>query len=88
MPRLTQKLALETLRNEIEKLDKRVTLVGLTPTKKKDAFRITLLKDGRSGTAKLKKDLIKEHLSQEGKGTGLKKALGKAVAHLSIRFGR
>ncbi len=88
MLRLTQKLAEETLRKEIERLDKRVQMVGLTQTKKKDAFRITLLKDGRSGTAKLKKNLIKEHLAQEGKGGGLKKALGKAVGHLSIRFGK
>jgi hypothetical protein len=88
MPRLTLKLAEETLRKEVQKLDKRVQMVGVSQNKKKDAYRVTLLKDGRSGTAKLKKDLIKEHLAQEGKGGGLRKALGKAVSHLSIAYGK
>jgi hypothetical protein len=29
---------------------------------------------------------VKEYLSQEGKGSGLRRALGKAVSHLSIAY--
>jgi hypothetical protein len=88
MPRLTQKLAEEILRKEVQNLDKRVQIVAINQTKKKDAFRITLLKDGKSGTSKIKKDILKKYLEQEGKGSGLRKALGKAVSHLSIHYGR
>jgi hypothetical protein len=34
----------------------------------------------------LKKDLLKQFLSQEGKGGALRKALGKAVGRLSIMY--
>ena len=87
MPKITAKLVEETLRKEIQKLDKRVQILGIEEGKKKDTYRVTLLKDGKSGSADLKKDVIKHYLSQEGKGKELKKALGKAVSHLSIRYG-
>ena len=86
MPRLTLKLAEETLRKEVQKLDKRTQVVGVAQSKKKDAYRVTLLKDGRSNSADLKKDLLKQYLAQEGKGSGLRKALGRAVSHLSIKY--
>jgi hypothetical protein len=85
---MTVKLVEETLRKEVQKLDKRVQVLGVKQGKKKDAYRVTLLKDGKSGSAELKKVVIKEYLSQEGKGTQLRKALGRAVGHLSIRYGR
>ena len=53
-----------------------------------DFYRVTLVKDRKSGSADLKKDVIKQYLSQEGKGKELRRALGKAVSHLSIRYGR
>jgi hypothetical protein len=60
----------------------------LSRAKKKNCYRVTLLKDRKSGSAELKKDVIKQYLSQEGKGKELRKALGKAVSHLSIRYRR
>lgn len=88
MRRLTQKLAEEILTQEVAKLDKRAQIGAVNQTKKKDAFRVTLLKNGKSGTAKIPKDVLRQHLAQEGKGAGLRKALGKAVSHLNIHFGR
>ena len=86
MPRLTLKLAEETLRAEVQRLDKRVQVIGVVQGKKKDAYRVTLSKDGRTGSADLKKEAIKQYLSQEGKGGALRRALGKAVSHLSIAY--
>jgi len=86
MPKLTLKLAEETLRAEVQKLDKRVQVIGVIQGKKKDTYRVTLSKDGRSGSADLKKEAIKQYLSQEGKGGQLRRALGKAVSHLSISY--
>jgi hypothetical protein len=88
MPKITVKLVEETLRKEVQKLDKRVQVVGVKEDKKKGAYRITLIKDGRSGSADLKEDTIKQYLSQEGKGKDLRRAVGKAVSHLSIKYGR
>jgi hypothetical protein len=85
---MTVKLVEETLRKEVQKLDKRVQVLGVQQTKKKDAYRVTLLKDGRSGSAHLKKDVIKQYLSEESTGKELRRALGKAVSHLSIKYGR
>jgi hypothetical protein len=82
------KLVEETLRKVVQKLDKRVQVLGVKDDKKKNAYRVTLIKEGRSGSADLKKDMIKQYLSQEGKEKELRKALGKAVSHLSIRHGR
>lgn len=78
----------EALQKEAQKLDKRVRVAGVELSKKKDVYRVTLVKDGRSASADLKKDVIEQHLSREGKSKGLKKALGKAVSHLSITYAR
>lgn len=86
MQRLTIRSAEETLRKEVHKLDKRVQLIAVNETKKKDAYRVTLLKDGRTGSADIKKDIIREYLSGEAKGNELRRALGKAVSHLSIKY--
>ncbi len=86
MPRLTMRVAEETLRKEVHKLDRRVQLVAVNETKKKDAYRVTLLKDGRTGSADIKKDIIREYLSGEAKGNELRRALGRAVTHLSIQY--
>ncbi len=86
MTELTVELIEETLRKEVQKIDKSVQVVAVEQSKKKNFYRVTLLKDRKSGSADLKKDVIKQYLSQEGKGTELRKALGKAVSHLSIRY--
>ncbi len=88
MPEITIELIEETLRKEVQKIDKSVQVVAVELSKKKDFYRVTLLKDRNSGRAELKKDVIKQYLSQEGKGKELRKALGKAVSHLSIRYKR
>ena len=88
MPEMTVELIEEALRKEVQKIDKSVQVVAVEQSKKKDFYRATLLKDGKSGSAELKKDVIKQYLSQEGKGKELRKALGKAVSHLSIRYKR
>ena len=85
---MTVKLIEETLRKEVQKIDKSVQVVTVEQSKKKNFYRATLLKDGKSGSAELKKDVIKQFLSQEGRGKELRKALGKAVSHLSIRYNR
>ncbi|HID28651.1 MAG TPA: hypothetical protein EYP19_01455 [Desulfobacterales bacterium] len=86
MPRLTMRVAEDTLRKEVQKLDKRVQLLAVNEAKKKDAYRVTLLKDGRTGSANIKKDVVREYLAGEGKGHELRRALGKAVSHLSITY--
>jgi hypothetical protein len=86
MPRLTLKIAEETLGTEVGKLDKRVQVLAVNETKKKDAYRVTLLKAGRTGNATIKKALVKEYLAEGSKGNELRKALGKAVSHLSIQY--
>ena len=88
MPEMTVKLIEETLRKEVQKIDKSVQVVAVEQSKKKNFYRATLLKDGKSGSAELKKDIIKQYLSQEGRGKELRSALGKAVSHLSIRYKR
>ncbi|UCG07636.1 MAG: hypothetical protein JSV83_03010 [Desulfobacterales bacterium] len=88
MPKMSVEQVEEALRKEVQQLDKRVQVVAVEQSKKKDIYRVTLLKDGRSTSADLKKDLIDQYFSREGKDKGLKKALGKAVSHLSIRYGR
>ena len=88
MPEITIELIEETLRKEVQKIDKSVQVVAVEQSKKRDFYRVTLLKDRKSGRAELKKDVIKQYLSQEGKGKGLRRALGKAVSHLSIRYKR
>jgi hypothetical protein len=88
MPKMTVELIEETLRKEVRKIDKSVQVVAVEQSKKADFYRVTLLKDRKSGSVELKKDTVEQHLSQEGKGSELKRALGKAVSHLSIRYQR
>ena len=88
MPEMKVKLIEETLRKEVQKIDKSVQVVAVEQSKKKNFYRATLLKDGKSGSAELKKDVIEQYLSQEGRGNELRKALGKAVSHLSIKYKR
>jgi hypothetical protein len=88
MPEMTIKLIEEILRKEVQKIDKSVQVVTVEQSKKKNSYRVTLLKDRKSGSADLKKDVMKQYLSQEGKGKELRRALGKAVSHLSIRYRR
>ena len=76
------------LRKEVQKIDKSVQVVAVEQGKKKDSYRVTLLKEGKSASADLQKDLVEKHLSQKGEGRQLRKALAKAVSHLSIRYGR
>jgi hypothetical protein len=78
----------EALRKEVQKIDKSVQVVAVEQGKKKNLYRVTLLKEGKSGSADLQKDLVEQHLSQKGQGQQLRKALAKAVSHLSIRYGR
>ena len=86
MPEMTVEQIEEMLRKEVQKIDKSVLVVAVEQSKKKNFYRVTLLKDRKSGSAELKKDLIKQYISQGGKVKGLRKALGKAVSHLSIRY--
>ena len=85
---MTLKLIEETLRKEVQKIDKSVQVVAVEESKKKNFYRVTLLKDRKSGSAELKRDILEQHLAQEGKGQKLRRALGKAVSHLSIRYQR
>jgi hypothetical protein len=88
MPEMTVELIEETLRKEVRKIDKSVQVVAVEPSKKENFYRVTLLKDRKFGSAELKKDVIEQYLAQEGKGKGLRRALGKAVSHLSIKYKR
>ena len=88
MPEITVELIEETLRKEVRKIDKSVKVVAVEQSKKKNFYRVTLVKDRKSGSAELKKELLEQHLAQEGKGQKLRRALGKAVSHLSIRYRR
>ena len=85
---MTLKLIEETLRKEVQKIDKSVQVVAVEQSKKKDFYRVTLVKDRKSGSAELKKDVLEQHLAQEGRGQNLRRALGKAVSHLSIKYQR
>ena len=86
MAKITINQVEEVLREEVQKLDKRVTVTAVDRVKKKDVYRVTLLKDGRSGSADLKKGIVEQYLLQKGGGKTLRKALGKAVSHLSIKY--
>ena len=88
MPKISVEQVEEALQKEVQRLDKRVQVAGVELGKKKDVFRVTLLKDGKSTTVDLQKEIIEQYLSREGKNKGLKKALGKAVSHLSISYTR
>jgi len=88
MAKMTINMIEEALRTEVQKIDKSVQVVAIEPGKKKNLYRVTLLKEGKSGSADLQKDLVEQYLAQKGKGRLLRKALAKAVSHLSIRYGR
>ena len=88
MTKPTMNMIEEALRKEVQKIDKSVQVVAVEQGKKKNFYRVTLLKEGKSASADLQKDLIEEHLSEKGTGRRLRKALAKAVSHLSIRYGR
>ena len=76
------------LRKEVQKIDKSVQVVAVEQGKKKNLYRVTLLKEAKSSSADLPKELIEQYLSEKGTGKQLRKALAKAVSHLSIRYGR
>ncbi len=88
MPEMTVKEIEESLQKEVQKIDKSVKVVAVEQSKKENFYRVTLLKDRKSGSADLKKDIIEQYLSRGGKVKVLRKALGKAVSHLSIRYQR
>ncbi|MBW2037835.1 MAG: hypothetical protein J7J91_10000 [Deltaproteobacteria bacterium] len=85
MARLTIKAAEELLQKEVQKMDRRARVSAVSQGKKKDRYRVTIVKDARYGSVDLKKELIKECLSRESKGSELRKVLGKAVSQLSIK---
>ena len=78
----------EALRNAVRKIDKSVQVAAVEQSKKENFYRVILLKDGKSGSAELKKDAVRQYLERGGKGQELKRALGKAVSHLSIKYRR
>ena len=88
MPKIDVEQVEEALQKEVQRLDKRVRVSGVELSKKKGTYRVTLLKDGKSASADLQKEVIEQHLSQKGKGKKLRKALAKTVSHLSISYGR
>jgi hypothetical protein len=88
MTELKVDLIEKTLRKEVQKLDKSVQLVAVERGKKEGLYRAALLKDGKSGSVDLQKEIIEKYLSQKDKGKELRRALAKAVSHLSIRYGR
>ena len=78
----------EALRKTVRQIDKSVQVAAVEQSKKKTFYRVILIKDGKSGSAELKKDAVRQYLERGGKGQELKRALGKAVSHLSIRYRR
>ena len=88
MPKMTVKQIEEILQKEVQKIDKSVQVVAVEKEKKKNLYRVTLLKDRKSASADLKKDVIERYLSKEGRSKELRRALGKAVSHLSIKYRR
>ena len=88
MVKITVEVIEEALGKEVQKIDKRVRVVAVEPGKKKDFYRITLSKDGKMGSADLEKEILEKFLTREGGSKKLRKALGKAVSHLSISYGR
>ena len=88
MAKLTVEAIEEALRKEVQKLDKRVQVVAVEPGKKKNSFRVTLSKDAKMDSADLEKEILEKFLAGKGGSKTLRKALGKAVSHLSINYGR
>ena len=88
MAKITIEVIEETLRKEVQKLDKRVRVVAVEPGKKKNSYRVTLSKDAKIGSADLETEIIEKFLAGQGGSKKLRKALGKAVSHLSINYVR
>lgn len=88
MPKMTIQSIEENLRKEVQKMDKRVRLVAVELDKKRNCYRVSLNKDGKPGSAELQTELVEKFLSGQGKDKALRRALGKAVGHLSIRYER
>jgi len=88
MAEITINVIETALRKEVQNIDKSVQVAAVEQGKKKNVYRVTLIKEGKSSSADLQKDLIEKHLSQKGQSKQLRKALAKAVSHLSIRYGR
>ncbi|MGD8344842.1 MAG: hypothetical protein PVI38_11890 [Desulfobacterales bacterium] len=88
MAKITVEMIEEALRKEVQKLDKRVLVVAVEPGKKKNDYRVILSKDGKMDSADLGKEIIEQFLAHKGGSKKLRKALGKAVSHLSINYGR
>ena len=88
MVKITVEVIEEALGKEVQKLDKRVRVVAVEYGKKKDFYRVILSKDGKMGSADLEKGILEKFLAREGGSKKLRKALGKAVSHLSINYGR
>lgn len=88
MAKITVEVIEEALGKEVQKLDKRVRVVAVEPGKKKNSYRVTLSKDGKMGSADLEKEILEKSLVREGGSKKLRKALGKAVSHLSINYNR
>ncbi|MGD2096919.1 MAG: hypothetical protein PVG35_05015 [Desulfobacterales bacterium] len=88
MAKITVEAIEAALRKEVQKLDKRVRVVAVEPGKKKNFYRVTLSKDAKMDSADLEKEILVKFLAGEGGSKQLRKALGKAVSHLSINYGR
>ena len=88
MAEITINVIETALRKEVQNIYKSVQVAAVEQGKKKNVYRVTLIKEGKSSSADLQKDLIEKHLSQKGQSKQLRKALAKAVSHLSIRYGR
>lgn len=86
MPKMTVEQIEAALSREVRKIDQSVLVAAVEQSKKKDFYRVTLLKDRKSSSAELKKEVVEKCVSQKGEVKELKKALGKAVSHLSIRY--
>ena len=58
MTEITINVIEAALSKEVQKIDKSVQVVAVEPGKKRNVYRVTLLKEGKSASADLQKDLI------------------------------
>jgi hypothetical protein len=86
MPKLTKETVEKILLQVAQKLDKRVQILAVNETKDGDGYRVTVVKDGKTGTAAIRKDVIEAFVAGGEKTHELRKALGRAVSHLSIKY--
>ena len=66
MAKITGEVIEEALGKEVQKLDKRVRVVAVEPGKKKNSYRVTLIKDGKMGSADLENEILEKFLAREG----------------------